>query len=106
MAIRRKRARSGEYSVWAAIEGATSNSDPWSGIPAHLRKTETQVLSNGAVLTTYVDTLEDLSKPEAPTASKPLAEPYVPEANTEKAPKAKRKRKDQSRFATYRMPGH
>ena len=83
---------------------APSYTDPWTGVPLASRKVIVETLPGGSKLTTYVDTLDDLARGLAspPPLSPPKKRAAVP------APPAPPKalEKGQSRFASYKMPGH
>lgn len=65
-AIRRKRARGVDVPEHPVVSyRAPTTDDPWSNIPEDQRKTITTVLPNGCIVTSYVDTLDDLRNPVA-----------------------------------------
>lgn len=104
----RKRARTGRRPVYPEVEGAIASSDPWANVPDHQRTKVVEVLESGAVLTTYVDTLEDLQGsqwgPELGPAPDPDPDPMHEDAPP--PPTEGRKPVQPSRFASYAMPGH
>lgn len=74
-AIARKRARTGHRPIYGEVEGVfASATDPWANVPDDQRRTVTQTLPGGIVLTTYTDTLEDLKRAPRGTPSAAPAE--------------------------------
>lgn len=103
--MKRKRARTGRHPIYPEVEGASASSNPWANVPDHQRKKVVEVLEGGAVLTTYVDTIEDLQGPQWGPEPVPDPDPG-PEHNSPSPPTEGRKPAQPSRFASYAMPGH